>query len=282
MTWEEAVESIRNKPEFAWLIDAAYLRDDLVANVQAFVGSLEFQLTIQFIRWYCPGCKRVLDIGSGNGISCIAFALYGYEVVALEPDPSNLLGYQAIEKLKRHYQLSNLMVRGNTAEDTVLENQAPFDLVYARQSMHHAHNLSNFIANTARYLRSSGMFFTVRDHIIFDEADKQLFLKQHPLHHLYGGENAYTEIEYIEAFAGAGLRIKKVIKFFDSPINYFPMTQPIVDNLIRVKLLGHFSSLRRLGKMADFFFNGRQVEMAKAQLEKNFAGRMYSFIALKD
>lgn len=281
MTWEEAVNSIRKKPEYVGLIKAAYLDENLVSNVESFSASQEFQLTLQLIREYCPGCKRILDIGSGNGISCVAFALQGFEVVSLEPDPSGSLGYHAIVALKEQYSLNNLTVIKQTAESAALDAELPFDLVYARQSMHHADDLTDFIVNSGRHLRDAGMYFTVRDHVVFNNADKQLFLDQHPLHHLYGGENAYSEEEYLEAFTRAQLRVKKVIRYFDSPINYFPITDEDVANLIRVKLLGKLSFFRRLGRICNLLFSDNDIQMAKKELEKNFAGRMYSFIAVK-
>jgi hypothetical protein len=60
--------------------------------------------------------------------------------------------------------------------------------------------------------------------VISRREDLVAFLEAHPLHHLYGGENAYLLNEYIEAVENAGIHLTCVLNPFQSDINLFPET----------------------------------------------------------
>ena len=119
--------------------------------------------------------------------------------------------------------LESLTVISKFAEEVDFED-GEFDIVYARQSMHHANELQNFIRQAARVLKPGGILMTVRDHVI-DEGQLQDFLDIHPLHKYYGGEHAYTLAEYQNAFESNGLKVELKLKPYDSPINYAPFTK---------------------------------------------------------
>src|SRR6185503_11724828 len=112
MTWEETIKFIRTRPEYKELVRYAYLEEDLDLNVKRFTESAEFKETLKLISPYFsigPG-TRLLDIGSGNGISAVAWALEGVEVDAVEPDPSDTVGAGAIRKLRTDGGLARLHV----------------------------------------------------------------------------------------------------------------------------------------------------------------------------
>ncbi len=96
MTWEETIKYIRTLPGYSDLIETSYFEEDLKLNVERFRSSDEYKETLLLLQQYVPGAKTILDIGSGNGISAISFALDGYKVTALEPDPSDTVGAGAI------------------------------------------------------------------------------------------------------------------------------------------------------------------------------------------
>src|SRR6516165_567809 len=98
MTWEETIQFIRTQPEYKKLVEQAYFEADLPFNVERFKSSEEYQSTKKLIEEYIPlkSSTKLLDIGSGNGISSIAFALDEVQVVAVEPDPSLTIGAGAI------------------------------------------------------------------------------------------------------------------------------------------------------------------------------------------
>jgi ubiquinone/menaquinone biosynthesis C-methylase UbiE len=276
MTWEETIVYIRTLPEYKDLVEKAYFEEDLSLNSERFKNSPEFRETIKIIHKYKKEGRSVLDIGSGNGITAVAFALNGYEVTAVEPDPSETVGAGAIRKLITHYALKNVTVFESFAEDIGFKDET-FDIVYIRQAMHHANDLKKFIQECSRVLKKGGLLLTIRDHVIFNDEDREEFLKVHPLQKFYGGENAYSEKEYISAMEGSGMEIKKVLRTFDSEINYFPMDPVAVEHNKRKKTLALF-----VLKLIPFLVPEKlKKKIGNVLNEKDYPGRMYSFIAIK-
>jgi ubiquinone/menaquinone biosynthesis C-methylase UbiE len=287
MTWEEAIVKIRKEPEFNDLVRLAYFDADLSLNVKRFSQSEEYAETLKIIKRYAPNASTLLDIGSGNGVSAVNFAISKYEVTALEPDTSDTVGYGAICKLKEKHELANLKVYNDFAENLEFPEHS-FDVVYVRQAMHHANDLAQFMAECVRVLKPNGLLLTVRDHVIYDKADKELFLREHPLHKFYGGENAYTSSEYRSAIESAGAVIKKELKFYDSSINYFPLDKSHLDEIIKTKnnklkkqlqkKLGAFAKTPLMLRLYKSFKNIKNEDFLD---ESKISGRMYSYIALK-
>lgn len=273
MTWHETIEYIQSDPQFAEIVANTYILPDLGINVERFRQSAEFQETLRLIRHYChlPN-PYLLDIGAGNGIASIAFALEGFQVVALEPDPSPMVGSGAIKTLVGIYKLSNVQIIEAFGEELPFENQT-FDIVYGRQVMHHAHHLPKFVAEAARVLLPKGLLFTTRDHVIKGEKDKQKFLKKHPLHRFYGGENAFSLTEYRDAFAKASMHILEDLSPSQSVINYDPWNKKRLSDLIGNKIGRTFASQQWLVDI------GWQALMFR---QEHLSGKLYSFIARKE
>lgn len=287
MTWEETILMIRQKPEYADLVRYAYFDPDLSRNVERFRTDGEYAETLRIIREYKPDAKHIVDIGAGNGIASVAFALDGYRVTAVEPDESAAVGANAINWLKNHYKLPDLEIIGITAEHLPLADNT-VDVVYARQAMHHAHDLNTFVAQAARVLKNGGLFITVRDHVTNTPQEKQQFLRNHPLQQYYHGENAFSLAEYKEAIQLAGLQIKEILSHYQSPINYFPATTESLmqekkeydQNLekgLREKI-GILSQSNTVFKLYREYISRRY---GRIQDESLMPGRLYSFVALK-
>src|SRR5260221_1737658 len=235
MTWEETIEYIRTNPEYKELVEKAYFEQNLSLNVERFRHGEEFIETVAIIKRRCLEANTIADIGSGNGIASIAFALEGYKVFSIEPDPSIVIGAGAIRKLTDEYHLNGKVIVSTCfGEETGLQDRQ-VDVVYIRQAMHHANDLKQMMRECYRILRPGGLLLTIRDHVIFDEADKKWFLESHPLHKFYGGENAYTAGEYRHAMINAGFTIETMLKYYDSVVNYFPMTKGDVANMLENK-----------------------------------------------
>lgn len=276
MNWEETIKYIRTKPEYEALVRDAYFDENLVLNINRFIQSVEFKETLKLLKRYNKNAKSILDIGCGNGISSISLALNGYEVVAVEPDPSDTIGAGAIRKLVKHYNLDNVKVYESFAEDIKFDSSI-FDVVYVRQAMHHANDLEKFIAECSRVLKVNGILMTIRDHVIFDETDKIDFLNIHPLQKFYGGENAYKSSEYTSSMIKAGLKIERILKTFDSEINYFPMN---TNNVRKTKIKKKIYNI--ISKFAPFLISlEKRKDLLGMLNEKDFPGRMYSYIAIK-
>lgn len=287
MTWAETIELIRTKPDYKDLVRLAYFDADLQANVRRFGENIEYKETLSLIRSHHPEAKSILDIGSGNGISAVNFALTGFKVTALEPDTSNTIGAGAIRILKEQYKLDNLDIVSSYAEDMNFQDDK-FDVVYMRQAMHHANDLQKFVKESIGALKLGGLFVSVRDHVIFSPKDKDWFLTNHPLHKFYGGENAYSPDEYRNAIEQAGAQVIEEFKYFDHIINYHSMPEENIEKLHRayiIKVRKQFNN--KFGVFAKLPFSFQIYKLLKpidirAGLdERKIPGRLYTYIARK-
>jgi 2-polyprenyl-3-methyl-5-hydroxy-6-metoxy-1,4-benzoquinol methylase len=231
LTWEKAVQTIRlTGPQE--LVEACYYDQDLLTAAERFFRSAEFSAVTSCLP--ALSGKNILDVGAGRGIAAYAFAKLGANVTALEPDPSSDVGYEAIRLLANHTGLSIAI------ETSMLENQKlleqSFDVLYTRAAVHHCINLSRFTQEAYKLLRPGGVFLVTREHVISSQGDLQNFLKNHPLHSLYGGENAYQLKSYLAAFKQTGFRIVKIWGPYDSVINMAPLTPILLSQKICGKL----------------------------------------------
>ena len=274
MTWEEAVKHLRSKPENHQSILDNYFDEDIFASVERFYHSDEFKALVKLIP---PNAKTLLDIGAGRGIASYAFAKKGLQVTALEPDTSNDVGSGAIKKIATACNLS-IRVEESFGEQLPFESDC-FDVVYARQVLHHAHNLTQFCKEAARVLKHGGLFIATREHVLSKESDLNAFLAQHPLHNQYGGEHAFTLKEYLGAIQSAGLQIKNVLHPYASVINYAPLTETQLKNRFAESVsgvTGNFLAKALVGNKNLFSI----LTHLKASRFKQ-PGRLYSFIATK-
>jgi SAM-dependent methyltransferase len=247
-TWEEAVLWLKAQPDQDELVRACFFDDPLVEAAERYYASSEWAAVRTLIG---SGAGLALDVGAGRGISSYALARDGWRVTALEPDTSAIVGAGAIEQLAAESGLA-ISVATEWGESLPFPD-ASFDLVYGRQVLHHARDLPLLCAEMARVLKPGGMFLATREHVIFKDADLAVFLAGHPLHRLYGGENAYRLHEYEGAIKRAGIRLTRVLNPWASAINLHPRTAAEVGALIRsrIPIIPAFaltpSVLRRLG-----------------------------------
>lgn len=256
-TWEETVRWCIETPEMAELARDAYFGDPVEAG-ERYHQSAEFA-ALRDLLLRQPG--RALDLGAGNGILAYALAKEGWKVTAVEPDPSALVGVGAIRELAARTDTDITIIEA-MGEDIPLD-AANFDLVIARQVLHHARDLEAFCREMARLGSPGATVVTLRDHVISGEFQRQDFYDRHPLHNLYGGENAFTLEEYRAALTGAGLKICREIGSFDSVLNYAPMnpaeirqkiadtTGPLSDVAGALLAMTPFSLIRRLATSLD-------------------------------
>jgi len=231
MNWESAVLWLRNQPEQAELVRACFYDDPLIEAARRYSECGEW-LAVRKLLPAQPG--RALDVGAGRGISTFALAKEGWRVTALEPDPSPIVGTDAIRSLSREAEIDCDIVQ--EYGERLPFDDASFDLVYCRQSLHHAGNLGQLCGELGRVLRDGGTFIATREHVISRHEDLPAFLQSHPLHHLYGGENAYLLEEYVASIEAAGIRIERVLNPLQSAINLYPETLKGVKKRIASRL----------------------------------------------
>jgi len=232
MTWEEAVSKIKGDPLNNDLVVACYYDDPILGAAERFSTSSEWLETLKVLGRTSHG--KVLDIGAGRGIASYAFAKHGWEVTALEPDNSDIVGLGAIRKLGKDSGLRINILKGEA--ESIPSPDLSFDLVYARQALHHANDLNKFCSEAFRVLRPGGIFLATREHVIDRQEDLGVFLTSHPLHKYYGGENAYRLQVYLLALRRAGFARVRILRTYDSDINLFPGSRRDVVEKIKNKV----------------------------------------------
>lgn len=278
-TWEEAVLWLRAQPEQQDLVRACYYDDPLLDAAERFEASQEWQATLKL---FPQSGGYALDLGAGRGISSYALVRVGWRVDALEPNPSDVVGQGAIQKLAYESGLQISTIRGYA--EKIPSVDAHYDLVYGRQVLHHAQSLRRMCNEVARVLKPGGKFIATREHVISRKEDLSVFLTNHPLHHLYGGENAFLLDEYLGAIQDSGLRIERILGPYDTPINYFPMTDSQWRSQIQSPITWFIGT--RLTKLllseALAWTNAinRCLAFFASQRNDN-PGRLYTFIAIK-
>lgn len=219
-TWEEAVCWLMEKPEYRELVKSCYYDTPRQTAAERYLRSEEWHA----LKRYLPSGKgKVIDLGAGHGITSYALAKDGWQVTALEPDSSQLVGWKAIKLLAEENQLPISIMTENA--ENILSEDATYNLIFARQVLHHAHDLSKLFQESFRVLKPGGRMIAIREHVISSDRDLPKFLASHPLHHLYGGENALRLDQYLTAIETSGFIIEKTLRPFDSAINYAPFTQ---------------------------------------------------------
>jgi SAM-dependent methyltransferase len=273
-SWEDAVSWLRQQPEQRQLVADCYYDDPLIGAADRYWRSDEWDSVRQLLAGHSG---KALDVGAGRGIASYAFAQEGFEVTALEPDPSALVGSGAIHSLSSESGLQIRVVEEFSERLPFASGE--FDIVFARAALHHSRDLAAACREFYRVLRPGGLFIAIREHVISGSADLAEFRKNHPLHKLYGGENAFRLKQYMGAMRSTGFCIERVIRPFESVINYAPNTPESLRNEIQSRLLR-----LPLGGVAGQLLNFRIVlksVLAILSRTDRRPGRLYSFVCRK-
>ena len=274
-TWEDAVVWLRDQPNQRQLVLDAYYDDPLIAAAERYFAGDEWQAVSKLLR---GRSGRALDVGAGRGIASYALAREGFAVIALEPDPSAIVGAVAIRTLAAEAKLPIEVVE-EFSERLPFDDSA-FDVVFARAVLHHTRDLDSACREMFRVLRPGGIFIAAREHVISKEADLGQFLDQHPLHHLYGGEHAFLLDRYTGALRGAGFERVEILPPLQSPINLFPYTIDTLQAAVVEKLSRKIPAgplwRAALGSKAVF-----TSLLSVAEAFDNRPGRLYSFVCHK-
>ena len=273
-TWEEAVSWLRAQPDKQDLVRASYYDDPLPATAARYWQSEEWTA----VRQLLPASRgRALDVGAGRGIASFALAKDGFQVTALEPDGSALVGAQAIRSLAVASGLP-IEVTQEFSERLPFDD-GQFDVVFARAVLHHTSDLSAACREFLRVLKPGGVLVAVREHVISRAEDLPAFLDIHPLHKLYGGENAFQLDQYRSAIRAAGFDLEQVLAPLHSPINFAPYTlaglQAEVAERVGRRVPGLSGAVRAALRLPGVW------PLVRALLERvdHRPGRLYSFIA---
>lgn len=266
MTWEEAVQKLISQDDQKELVEACYYDSPIEECAERFYNSDEWQETLYYIpKSITKG--MALDIGAGRGIASYALAKDGWKVTSIEPDASDLVGAGAITELAQNDSL-DISVVMSMGESLPFEDET-FDLVYLRQVLHHADDLQQLCNEVYRVLKKDGLFIAVREHVISKHADLEKFFNIHPLHKLYGGENAYLLKEYKSIIETSGISLTNILAPYTNPINLAPWDIESIQKklYLKTKVKWPFFLIKVLLHALDIF--------------SNQPGRLYSFIGRK-
>jgi ubiquinone/menaquinone biosynthesis C-methylase UbiE len=279
LTYEDSVQWMRSQLEHSELVKLCYLDEDNFIAACRFSSSEEFYEVKKLLNLNDSSQRlRVLDLGCGNGIVSYAFASLGYDVVAVDPDLSEDVGLGATQRLASSLQSGTIKTIQSFAESLPFADET-FDIVYARQSLHHFSDLHQGLAECFRVLKMNGKMFGTREHVISDEKQLSEFLENHLLHKFHCGENAHTLNKYIAVLKQSGFMKVKAIGPFDSVINHFPASNADIKRQISQSLC------KKIGKpFASLLSQSSFVERSYRQYYSHKCdspGRLYSFLCIK-
>lgn len=276
-SWEDTIGWLRTQPDQAELVLSGYYDDPLEGAACRYWRSEEWQAILSLLPTANGG--TAMDLGAGRGIASYALAKAGYRVVAVEPDPSALVGAGAIRKLSRDTGLPIEVQLGSSGSLPFPDET--FELVFGRAVLHHLTDLEHACQEIARVLKPGGTAIFVREHVISRPRDLEAFRVLHPLHRYYGGENAYMLKQYTRALERAGLRVDKVISPWRSAINIYPRTVAELRlELARRLALGSDGLARALCRVISVPAVWRALLKAIEAIDTR-PGRLYSFVALR-
>lgn len=271
LSWEEAVRWYRAQPGNEKEILDNYFDLPVLRAAERYAESEEFAEVLRLLG--SGEGKQILDLGAGNGIASFALAKNGWIVTAFEPDPSAEVGAAAIAAIRDESGLPIKIVREG-GKLLPFEDQC-FDAVLARQVLHHVPDLKVMARELFRVMRPGSLCLTTRDHLADNEKQLNEFRLAHPLHHLYGGENAYPLSDYLIAFENAGLRLLGSWGPVESILNFFPGTER--QRQITIRQIANHSYLR-LGRLLSWSNRFRANQLRRYTQNDRTPGRIHSFL----
>jgi len=274
MTLDEVIRCLRNDPRSLELVRDSYLDANVLESAEQFRVSAEFGEVRRLLGGRLEGAC-VLDLGAGNGIASYAFAHSGTRrVYAVEPNPSAEAGRGAICRLVAGLPIDVVAAVG---ENIPLTNEA-VDVVYTRQVLHHVQDLASVLRECARVLKHGGLFMACREHVVDDERQLAAFLRDHAIHRLAGGENAFPLDKYVGAIRAAGLELEQVFGPWDTVINAFPAVKTKED----LECMPRRRLQEKLGPLGGVAGTLPGVSsLVWLWIKRPLPGRMYSFLAEK-
>ena len=116
-----------------------------------------------------------------------------------------MVGRGAIERL----EAQKMEILEGIGEEIPLPDES-VEVVFSRQVLHHIPDLVALSREVHRVLRPGGIYLACREHVVESQADLEIFLANHAVHQLAGGEGACSAQEYRSSReARGGLRVRR-------------------------------------------------------------------------
>lgn len=212
-----------NNPELRQLVYLCFKTPDMADNARRFFMSEGFREAVLLLSSLGKSPRsdiRLLDLGCGNGVASYALARTGYDVTGLDSSLGELAGLKAAAHLNG-LDGARFSLLHSTGESLDFPDEH-FDVIWMREVLHHIRDLNAFMREAARILKPGGIICCLREHVIWNESQREHFFRTHPFYHITGDEGCYYLHEYLEAFKGADLSVEKLLAPSDSVINTYP------------------------------------------------------------
>ncbi|OQP48067.1 methyltransferase type 11 [Niastella yeongjuensis] len=129
-------------------------------QLQKTFGNIDIYLFDQLLKGRYDNCKKILDVGCGNGRNLVYFLQHGYEVFGVDPHAQAVETVRGLSAaLAPDNPLKNFMVC--TAEDLPYTD-GTFDLIICSAVLHFAKDVPHFdnmLQSMFRVLKPGGYFF---------------------------------------------------------------------------------------------------------------------------
>lgn len=274
LSWGEAVRRFRADPTNAQVVLDNYFDLPVEGAARRYAASEEFA-EVRRLTGFGRG-RSALDFGAGSGIASYALAADGWLVTAFEPNRDDEVGAGAILRLARRG--GDRIVVETRVERELPFSASAFDLVFARQVLHHVPDLESTVLALTRVLRPGGKLLVLREHVADDAAQLTQFLRSHPLHSLHGQENAFPLGEYRRAFRRAGLRCLRIWGPVESILNYQPLSE---QQRVRYVAALMEQRLGRVGAMLSSRIWACALAAWYVSRRSRAPGRLFSFLLTK-
>lgn len=276
--YERSVLRLRSDPTKAELVRQCYF-DAPIEAARRFASSAEFAEVCRLLGLSQNNeGKRVLDVGSGNGIASFAFASKGCNVVALEPDPSDIVGRGAMTSLLQNLEMGSIQSIDSPI-GKYQDSGGGFDIVYLRQVAHHFPVLEDGVAQCVDLLKPGGVLLMTREHVADTPEEVEAFRRQHALVSDGVLENACPTSCYREAMVRSGLVGIREWGAYESPINFYPAAP----ELVRKKAQKLISD--QMGRLGDLAFRiipaVKRWALHQLSVKDQTPGRLYTFWGVK-
>ena len=215
--YERFVLALRADSKLRPWVLGSFLEEDLDQAVLRYSRSEEFARCWTVFQPYLRRGCRLLDLGTGRGLTSIALARKGVHVTSVEFDPSDVVGVGALASFPGRSGLPLFAIRGDTIQMPFRDNT--FDLAFCRSVLHHLNDLGQGIREIWRVLKPGGVFVAYNEHIMGPFSSGKKFLSAHPAVAYGVNERAYPVFTYWRKFQSAGFRrlrfFQPILEFSD-------------------------------------------------------------------
>lgn len=228
--YELSVVAMRLDPKMRAFLEKNYLDEDLPAAARRYAQSQEFSRVLSILEPYLVPGARVLDLGSGRGLTSLALAERGMNVTSIEMDSSDVVGIGALKNLNGGAPWR--AIRGSILQMPFHSDS--FDIAFCRSVLHHLFDLKQGLREIRRILKPGGLFLACNEHILALFSQGKTFLRAHPAVAFGVDENAYHALTYYRHFHGVGFGR---IRFYGYPLDFSEFLEASRQNPLRAHLL---------------------------------------------